>query len=222
MAKRNRGQQKQDNPILIYTDEAAVRNAQHKLEDIIIPGLEKVKQAFDKLQIGPFTNAWLKDLLSSGTQSIQRELMAQIEKEIPSRFLKDEEQKAVRRQLSLVAGALEELNDRVDRYVIYDLLEYPSVDEAGNIKLTEEAIQALREANSIYATSPKAKELYKVHKATAAALDRFYQMVKAEITSNPVDLARFFTIDEEEGKVKPEAIDYEYSEYVTGRVRNFV
>lgn len=220
MAKRNRDQQKQDSPILIYTDEAAVRNAQHKLEDIIIPELEKVKQAFDKLQIGPFTNAWLKDLLSSGTQSIQRELMAQIEKETPSRFLKDEAQKAARRQLSLVAGALEELNAIADRY--YDLLEYPSVDEAGNIKLTEEAIQVLREANSIYATSPKAKELYKVHKATAAALDRFYQMVKAEITSNPVDLARFFTIDEEEGKVKPEVIDYEYSEYVTGRVRNFV
>lgn len=222
MAKRNRDQQKQDSPILIYTDEAAVRNAQHKLENIIIPELEKVKQAFDKLQIGPFTNAWLKDLLSSGTQSIQRELMAQIEKETPSRFLKDEAQKAARRQISLVAGALEELNDRVDRYVIYDLLEYPSVNEAGNIELTEEAVQALRKANSIYATSPKAKDLYKVHKATAAALDRFYQMVKAEITNNPVDLARFFTIDEEEGKVKPEVIDYEYSEYVTGRVRNFV
>lgn len=222
MAKRNSYQQKQDGPILIYTDKFAVRNAQHKLEDIIIPGLEKVKQAFDKLQIGPFTNAWLKDLLSSGTQSIQRELMAQIEKEIPSRFLKDEAQKAARRQLSLVAGALEELNDRVDLYVIYDLLEYPSVTEAGNIELTEEAVQALREANSIYATSPKAKELYEVHKATADALDRFYQMMKAEVANDPDDLAQFFTIDEEEGKVKPEAIDYEYSEYVTGRVRNFV
>lgn len=220
MAKRNRDQQKQDNPILIYTDEAAVRNAQYKLEDIIIPALEKVKQAFDKLQIGPFTDAWLKDLLSSGTRSIQMELMAQIEKEIPSRFLKDEAQKAVRRQISLVAEALEKLNALADRY--YDLLEYPSVDEAGNIKLTEEAVQDLREANSIYATSQKAKELYEVHKVTAAALDRFYQMVKADITSNTVDLARFFTIDEEEGKVKPEAIDYEYSEYVTGRVRNFV
>lgn len=222
MAKRNKDQQKEDSPILIYTDEAAVRNAQYNLKDIIIPALGKVKQAFDKLQIGPFTDAWLKDLLSSGTQSIQRELMAQIEKETPSRFLKDEARKAARRQLSLVAGALEELNDRVDRYVIYDLLEYPSVNEAGNIELTEEAVQALREANSIYATSQKAKELYEVHKATAAALDRFYQMVKAEVANDPNDLVRFFTIDEEEGKVKPEAIDYEYSEYVTGRVRNFV
>ncbi len=222
MAKRDSNQQKQDSPILIYTDEAAVRNAQHNLREIILPALGKVKQAFDKLQIGPFTNAWLKDLLSSGIQPAQRELMAQIEKETPSRFLKDEAHRVARRQLSLVAEALEELNDRVDRYVIYDLLEYPSVNEAGNIEITEEAVQALREANSIYATSQKAKELYKVHKATAAALDRFYQMVKAEVTNNPDDLARFFTIDEEEGKVKPEAIDYEYSEYVTGRMRNFV
>lgn len=222
MVKKNSSLKEQCDPILIYTDEFAVRNAQYNLKEIIMPALEKVKHAFDELQMGPFTTARLKDLLSSGTQSIQRELTAEIEKEMPSRFLKDEAHKTARRLISLVAEALEELNGRLDRYAIYDLLEYLSVNEAGNIEITEEAVQALREANSIYATSLRAQELYEVHKATAATLDRFYQMVKAEITNNPVDLVRFFIIDEEEDKVKPEVIDYEYSEYVTGRVRNFV
>lgn len=220
MTKRNSNQQKQDAPILLYTDEAEVRNAQYKLEGSIIPALDKVKQAFDKLEIGPLTDAWLKDLLSSGIQTIQRELTLQIEKEIPSHFLQDEARRAAQKKLSLVSKALEDLNSLLDQYAMYDLLEYPSVDKAGNIELTEDAIQVLRGANSIYVTSPKAKELYKVHQAAATALNRFYQMVKAEITSNSSDLARFFTI--EEGTVKPEVIDYEYSEYVTGKARNFI
>lgn len=91
------------------------------------------------------------------------------------------------------------------------------LDEFGNIVITEEAAQALGEANSIYVTTPKARELYEAHKAATLALDRFYQITKGEITSNIVDVASFFTIDEDDHVIQT-VRDYESSSYVTGRI----
>lgn len=221
MTKKNSDPKDQNKPILIHVDKYEVEKSLHKLNTIILPALEKVKQEFERLQIGPLTGAYLKDLLFDNMTATRKQIRAEIGKEMPSRFLRDEAERKAKEMLNRVASALAALNSKLDLYAIYDLLEYPSVDENGNIVLTEEAIQTLNDANSIYATTSKAKELYEVHKAAAEVLDRFYQMVKAEVTSNTADLARFFIIDEDD-RLKPEVIDYEYHEYVTGKIRNFV
>jgi len=216
MAKKSNDPKDQQEPILIHVDEFEVRKSLGKLQDIILPAVRKVKQEFERLRLGPISGAYLKDLLFDNMLAIRKEIMAQIEKETPSMYLRDEARRKAEEMLGQVSAALAELDKKLDSYVIYDLLKYISVDEKGNIVVTEKAIQALREANSIYVTTPKAKEMYEAHKAATRALNRFYQMIKGEITSNIVDVAGFFTIDEDD-TVKPTVRDYECSPYVKSR-----
>lgn len=216
MAKKSNDPKDQQEPILIHVDEFEVRKSLGKLQDIILPAVRKVKQEFERLRLGPISGAYLKDLLFDNILAIRKEIMAQIEKETPSMYLRDEARRKAEEMLGQVSAALAELDKKLDSYVIYDLLKYISVDEKGNIVVTEKAIQALREANSIYVTTPKAKEMYEAHKAATRALNRFYQMIKGEITSNIVDVAGFFTIDEDD-TVKPTVRDYECSPYVKSR-----
>ena len=216
MAKKSNDPKDQQESILIHVDEFEVRKSLGKLQDIILPAVRKVKQEFERLRLGPISGAYLKDLLFDNMLAIRKEIMAQIEKETPSMYLRDEARRKAEEMLGQVSAALAELDKKLDNYVIYDLLKYISVDEIGNIVVTEKAIQALREANSIYVTTPKAKEMYEAHKAATRALNRFYQMIKDEITSNIVDVAGFFTIDEDD-TVKPTVRDYECSPYVKSR-----
>lgn len=216
MAKKSNDPKDQQEPILIHVDEFEVRKSLGKLQDIILPAVRKVKQEFERLRLGPISGVYLKDLLFDNMLAIRKEIMAQIEKETPSMYLRDEARRKAEEMLGQVSAALAELDKKLDNYVIYDLLKYISVDEKGNIVVTEKAIQALREANSIYVTTPKAKEMYEAHKAATRALNRFYQMIKGEITSNIVDVAGFFTIDEDD-TVKPTVRDYECSPYVRSR-----
>lgn len=216
MAKKSNDPKDQQESILIHVDEFEVRKSLGKLQDIILPAVRKVKQEFERLRLGPISGAYLKDLLFDNMLAIRKEIMAQIEKETPSMYLRDEARRKAEEMLGQVSAALAELDKKLDSYVIYDLLKYISVDEKGNIVVTEKAIQALREANSIYVTTPKAKEMYEAHKAATRALNRFYQMIKDEITSNIVDVAGFFTIDEDD-TVKPTVRDYECSPYVKSR-----
>lgn len=216
MAKKSNDPKDQQEPILIHVDEFEVRKSLGKLQDIILPAVRKVKQEFERLRLGLISGTYLKDLLFDNMLAIRKEIMAQIEKETSSMYLRDEARRKAEEMLGQVSAALAELDKKLDSYVIYDLLKYISVDEKGNIVVTEKAIQALREANSIYVTTPKAKEMYEAHKAATRALNRFYQMIKGEITSNIVDVAGFFTIDEDD-TVKPTVRDYECSPYVRSR-----
>ncbi len=212
MARKSSDPKGQNKPVLVYVNEFGIRNSIHKLQEIILPAVRIVQQEFERLRLGPISDAYLKDLLFT----IRKEITAQIEKETPSMYLRDEARRKAEEMLGRVSAALAKLDKKLDAYVIYDLLEYISVNENGNIVVSEKAIQALREANSIYVTTPKAKEMYEAHKAATKALNRFYQMIKGEITSNIVDLAGFFTIDEDD-TVKPTVRDYECSPYVRSR-----
>lgn len=216
MAKKSNDPKDQQEPILIHVDEFEVRKSLGKLQEIILPAVRIVQQEFERLRLGPISNAYLKDLLFDGMLAIRKEIMSQIEKETPSMYLQDEARRKAKEMLNRVSVTLAELDKKLDTYVIYDLLKYISVDENGYIIVTEKAIQALRDANSIYVTTPKAKEMYEAHKAATKALNRFYQMIKGEITSNIVDVAGFFTIDEDD-TVKPTVRDYECSPYVRSR-----
>lgn len=216
MAKKNSDSKDQREPILIYVDEFEVRRSLSKLQEIILPAVRLVQREFERLRLDSISDAYLKDLLFNDMSTIRKEITAQIEKETPSMYLRDEARRKADEMLGRVSAALAELDKKLDAYLIYDLLEYISVDEKGNIVVTEKAIQALREANSIYVTTPKAKEMYEAHKAATKALNRFYQMIKGEITSNIVDVASFFTIDEDD-TVKPTVRDYECSPYVRSR-----
>ena len=216
MARKSSDPKGQNKPVLVYVNEFGIRNSIHKLQEIILPAVRIVQQEFERLRLGPISDAYLKDLLINDMFTIRKEITAQIEKETPSMYLRDEARRKAEEMLGRVSAALAELDKKLDTYVIYDLLEYISVDENGNIVVTEKAIQALREANSIYVTTPKAKEMYEAHKAATKALNRFYQMIKGEITSNIVDVAGFFTIDEDD-TVKPTVRDYECSPYVRSR-----
>lgn len=216
MAKKNSDSIDQREPILIYVDEFEVRRSLSKLQEIILPAVRKVKQEFERLRLGPISGAYLKDILFDNMSTIRKEIMSQIEKEIPSMYLRDEARRKAKEMLDRVSTALADLDRKLDSYAIYDLLEYISVNDNRNIVITDEAMQALREANSIYVTTPKAKELYETHMTAVLVLDQFYQMVKGEITSNIVDVASFFTIDEDDHVIQT-VRDYENSSYVRGR-----
>ena len=94
------------------------------------------------------------------------------------------------------------------------LKDFPSIDESGEIILSDESVEAIREFNSIYAITAKGVELFEAHKRAAEALNEFYQLAKENIDPTPETLAELFLFDKE-GNIITSPQEYDLFHYVT-------
>ena len=92
------------------------------------------------------------------------------------------------------------------------IMDYPSVDESGNIVLTDEAIQSLKDLDSKFCITEKGQELMDAHRECVKALNTFYQIAKANMSNNPSELGELFDFDEE-GNIIASAQDYDWYLY---------
>ena len=80
MARKSSDPKGQNKPVLVYVNEFGIRNSIHKLQEIILPAVRIVQQEFERLRLGPISDAYLKDLLFNDMFTTRKEITAQIEK----------------------------------------------------------------------------------------------------------------------------------------------
>ncbi len=202
---------KQITPVLLWVDQIEFDKHLHLIQKRLIPILNKIKVEFLKLEIGQMDNAFLYDILFDNFKLIKEKLTEQIKNETPSRFLKGEAINTANKMLVRLWNACEELK-LTSNMEFTIIMDYPSVDESGNIVLTDEAIQSLKDLNSKFCMTEKGQELLEAHRECVKALNRFYQMAKANMSDNPSELGELFAFDEE-GNVIASAQDYDWYLY---------
>ncbi|WP_319589652.1 hypothetical protein [uncultured Draconibacterium sp.] len=206
------------NPILVYTNEVEVNRDLRHIQDMLIPALQQLKHEFEKLKLGLLTNEYLKDMLFDDFKLISIELKRRLSEENSSSVLKEKAYELVKQKLSNVYTKYKELkNNGVGNSIpLSHYFDYISVDEKGEIILTEEAINDIRDRNSVFASSPRAIELKKAHDEAAKALNVFYQMAKGNI--GIIDLSNMFRLDKSDNLVATDQHDYEMFKYArTGK-----
>lgn len=202
--------EKETEPVLIDVNTIELGKHLHIIRTKLLPLLEKVKTEFLKLGLGPLTDEYLEDILHNGMKLICEELGNQVKKETPSRFLQNDARKQANSLLSKLNSTLE----KVDIFAIDHavLLDFVSVDDAGNIVLADEGIERLRDMHSTYCITEGGLELLDAHKKAAEALNRFYQMGKANLSEDTRNLEELFYFDPE-GNLIPAFQDYDRFQY---------
>ena len=202
-------------PILISTDEVEVGRDLALIRMRLIPELEKLKAVFEVLGLGMITNDYLKDMLFDDFKLISLTLKKNLSEEKISPLLKNEAKKNLTEKLSKVYSRFITIqnNGLGNMMPLNGYFDYPSVDENGNIVLTEEAIQDIRDTdkNSVWASSERAIELKLAHDKAAKALNVFYQMTKANFDSGGI--AGLFIEDENGNLIASNMHDYEMFQY---------
>jgi len=200
---------KEITPVLIYVDEIEFNRHLHMIRNRLIPVLNKVKSEFLKLGLGQLTNEYLEDILFGDFKLIKEKLTAQINSETPSRFLTGEAVSTANKLMERLSTALEEITSPGIWNAEFPVLkEFPSVDDAGNIVLTDGAIEDLRELHSTYCITERGLEMMEAHKRAASALNDLYQMGKANIDN----LGELFYVTGD-GIVVPSIIEYDLWRY---------
>ena len=202
---------KEITPVLLWVDQIEFDRQLHLIQNRLIPILNKIKVEFLKLGIGQMDNAFLQDILFDNFKLIKEKLAEQIKDEAPSRFLKGEAVNTANKLLARLYSAYEELK-LTSNMEFTIIMDFPSVDDAGNIVLTDEAIQSLRDLNSKFCMTERGQELLAAHRECVKALNRFYQMAKANMSDNPSELGELFDFDEE-GNIIASPQDYDWYLY---------
>lgn len=194
-------------PVLIFANEHDFNRDLHLIKTQIIPALNKVKAEFLKLGLGGFTDEYLKDILSNNMSLILKRLAVQIKQDAPSRFLKGAASNSAQSLLNVLNDAVNEMKKSTIISLNMMLLDFLTVDESGNIVLTDEANKKLKEHHSIFATTARSIEIYQAHAAAAKSINHFIKL--AGLNKYSESFAEYFVSDEN-GNVIPSVLDFDY------------
>jgi len=179
----------------------------------LIPIVNKIKVEFNKIGLGPLDNPFLNDILFGSFSLIKEKLSEQINLEAPSRFLKGDAVATANRMLSKLNDACEELTNN---YELASFKNYLSIDAAGNVAISNEAIQELKEYHSTYCTTENGQALMNALKVAAEALNKFYQLAKGDISQDTANFVELFDFDAS-GNVIPNILSYDYFQKVSSK-----
>ncbi len=174
--------------ILIYVDEAEFDRHLHLIRGSLIPVLNRIKEQFEMLNLGNITNEYLNDILFNECRLIKKQVTAN--------------------KLNGLLLACEEL-EHPGNFEFELIKDFPSVDDEGNIILSPEAIEGIREMNSIYAMTNEGQELMKAHREAAEALNTFFRLVKQNINPTPESISELFSVDRR-GNIEPVPREYDF------------
>ena len=198
-------------PLLVFVDEVEIGRTTNRIKKQLIPALHKVKGEFDRLNIGKLTDDYLIDMVSGEMNKVRLSVLSSLQEGRPAIMDYNAGDEAAR-IMSRLADAIDWLKDIVfcNSY-LECYIDYVTVDQSGDIVMADDAITAIRKANSTFAVSPKAKELFAAHKAAADSLNRFMNMMKGSIA----DLDGLFETSAD-GTISPAYVDYDMTAYAKG------
>jgi len=202
---------KEIKPVLLWVDQIEFDKHLHLIQKRLIPILNKIKVEFLKLEIGQMDNEFLEDILFGKFKLIKEKLIEQINEEAPSKFIKEEAINAANKMLRRLWDACEEIKHPGNSEFSV-VLDFISVDEAGTIVLNDNGLQSLKDFHSKYCITEKGIELLEAHKAAAEALNKFFQLGKANIGSDPSSLGELFDFDSNENII-PSQQEYDWYLY---------
>ena len=194
--------------VLISEDTVEINAKLREIERSVVPQLEIVKKAFEKLSIGTLTSSRLKSLLFDDWLILRSELAKEMTELNDNAMLVQVIQKQIKTSLGILGNKLQEFSESGSAYLKY----YISIDETGKFFVPDESMEELKDMSRVYVTSAKGLELYDAHKAAAKALNDFYTLAKEDMTANISCLINLFDIGET-GTVIPAEQDYERYAY---------
>ena len=174
-------------PELVFTDKMEFNRQLHLVRNRLIPKLNQIKDEFQQLGLGKLTGIYLNDILFDKMKLLKTKVESHTLAGIYEVLLELEE-----------PGNME-----------FEILkDFPSVDEEGNIELNPEAIESIREFNSIYTFTEDGIKMFAAHKTAAEALNKLHELTKRNINPTPESIGELFSVDRT-GKIIPIPVEYD-------------
>lgn len=127
--------------VLISEDTVEINAKLREIERSVVPQLEIVKKAFEKLSIGTLTNSRLKSLLFDDWRILRSELAKEMTELNDNVMLDQVVQKQIKSSLGILGNKLQEFSESGSAYLKY----YISIDEAGKFFVPDESMKELKD-----------------------------------------------------------------------------
>ena len=192
-------------PLLVSFDEYEYRGDLHKLEKLIKAHGKKIEKAFEATGLGKLNNDHLRGILNGDLDGIRKEIADVISKVLDPVYLSREIANNVNGKMESLEHETRDLLSAIEARRVGYLVHYISVSDTGEISVSDEAKESLRDSHSTFLTTEEGINRYNLHKAAAEAINTFAdEMGDLLGYSEPLEAFGY-----ENGKVIPRSNRYE-------------
>jgi len=193
-------------PLLVDFEEYEYRGDLHKLEERIIkPHGKKIENAFEATGLGKLSNDYLQGIMKGDLTGIRKEITDMISKVLDPEYLSNEIANNVNGKMESLEHETRDLLSTIDMSGVAYLVYYISVSDTGEISVSDEAKESLRDYHSTFVTTEEGINRYNLHKAAAEAINTFAdEMGDLLGYSEPLEAFGY-----ENGRVVPRSNRYE-------------
>ncbi len=194
-------------PLLVSFDEYEYRRELHKLEERIIKAHgKKIEKAFEATGLGKLNNDHLQGILNGDLDGIRKEIADVISKVLDPVYLSREIANNVNGKMASLEHETRDLLSAIDTGGVGYLVHYISVSDIGEISVSDEAKESLRDYHSTFVTTEEGINRYNLHKAAAEAINTFAEAMGDYLGSDyPIEAFRM----DDDDSVIPKVYDYE-------------
>lgn len=194
-------------PLLVDFDEVEYRRDLRRLEDRIIKAHgKKIEKAFEATGLGELKNEHLQSILKGDLDGIRKEIADVISKVLDPVYLSREIANNVAGKMVSLEHATRDLFSSIDTGGVQYLVYYISVSDTGEIYVSDEAKQRLRDSHSTFVTTAEGIDRYNLHKAATEAINTFVDAMGDQLGFDyPMNA---FKMDDND-RVIPKAYDYD-------------
>lgn len=192
-------------PLLVSFEESEYRGDLHKLEELIKAHGKKIEKAFEATGLGKLNNDHLRGILNGDLDGIRKEIADVISKVLDPVYLSREIANNVTGKMASLEQETRDLLSAIEARRVGYLVHYISVSDTGEISVSDEAKESLRDSHSTFLTTEEGINRYNLHKAAAEAINTFAdEMGDLLGYSEPLEAFGY-----ENGRVVPRANRYE-------------
>lgn len=193
-------------PLLIDIDEAEYRRDLHELEELIKAHGKKIEIAFEATGLGKLTNDYLQGILVDDLSVIRKDITNVISKFLNPEYLRNEIANNVNNKMKILESETRNLQSKIALYGLRSMIEYLSINDAGEIYVSEASKKTLKDYHSTFLTTKEGITRYNLHKEACKAINDFVDAMGDLMGYS--DALQAFGLDGNE-KVIPVIFDYE-------------
>ena len=194
-------------PLLVDFDEVEFRRDLRRLEERIIKAHgKKIEKAFEATGLGKLNNDHLQGILKGDLTGIRKEITDMISKVLDPEYLSQEIANNVNGKMASLEHETRGLLSTIDVGDVRDLVCYISASDTGEIYVSDEAKERMKDSHSTFVTTAEGINRYNLHKAAADAINTFVDAMGDQLGHDyPMDAFRM----DDDDRVIPKAYDYD-------------
>jgi len=194
-------------PLLVDFDEVEYRNDLQRVEERIIEAHgKKIEKAFEATGLGKLNNDHLQGILKGDLTGIRKEITDMISKVLDPEYLSQEIANNVNGKMASLEHETRGLLSTIDVGDVRDLVCYISASDTGEIYVSDEAKERMKDSHSTFVTTAEGINRYNLHKAAADAINTFVDAMGDQLGHDyPMDAFRM----DDDDRVIPKAYDYD-------------